>query len=34
MAKAFPAEDLARRTFLITAIGIGIWVAVVFLFIL
>jgi hypothetical protein len=34
MAKAYPAEELASRTFVITVVGIGAFIAVVFLFIL
>jgi hypothetical protein len=34
MAKAYSDEDLARRTFLITMMGVGTFIAVVFLFIL
>ena len=34
MGKAYTPEDLARRTYLITTIGVGIFIAVVFLFIL
>jgi hypothetical protein len=34
MARAFSPEDLASRTFLITMIGVGGFIAVVFLFIL
>ena len=34
MAKAYPAEELASRTFLIAVAGIGAFIAVVFLFIL
>jgi hypothetical protein len=34
MAKAYSSEDLARRTFLITVIGVGAFIAVVFIFIL
>jgi hypothetical protein len=34
MAKAYSSEDLAFRTFLITMIGVGAFIAVVFLFIL
>lgn len=34
MAKAYAPEDLAWRAFLITLIGVGAFIAVVFLFIL
>lgn len=34
MAKEWPAEDLAWRTFLISMVGVGAFIAVVFLFIL
>ena len=34
MAKAYSSEDLARRAFLITVIGVGAFIAVVFIFIL
>ena len=34
MAKAYDAEELAWRTFLITMVGVGAFVAVVFIFIL
>lgn len=34
MAKEYEPEDLATRTFLISMVGIGIFIAVVFLFIL
>jgi len=34
MAKQYEPEDLATRTFLISMAGIGIFIAVVFLFIL
>jgi len=34
VAKAYPAEELALRTFLVTMVGLGAWIAVVFLFIL
>ena len=34
MAKEYEPDDLAWRTFLITAAGIGAFVAVVFLFVL
>jgi hypothetical protein len=34
MAKAYLAEELATRTFLVTMAGIGAFIAVVFLFIL
>jgi hypothetical protein len=34
MAKAWPPEDLAWRTFLISMAGVGTFIAVVFLFIL
>jgi hypothetical protein len=34
MAKAYSSDDLAYRTFLITMVGVGAFIAVVFLFIL
>lgn len=34
MAKEYTPDDLAWRTFLITLVGVGSFVAVVFLFIL
>jgi len=34
MGKAYTPEDLAKRTYIITTIGVGIFIAVVFLFIL
>ncbi len=34
MAKAWPADELARRTFLVSMAGVGAFIAVVFLFIL
>jgi hypothetical protein len=34
MARAFSPEDLASRTFMITMVGVGAFIAVVFLFIL
>ena len=34
MARAFSAEDLAKRTFVISIVGVGAFIAVVFLFIL
>ena len=34
MAKAYPAEELATRAFLVSMAGIGAFIAVVFLFIL
>jgi len=34
MAKEYSSEDLAYRTFLITMMGVGTFIAVVFLFIL
>jgi hypothetical protein len=34
MAKAYSSDDLAYRTFLITMLGVGAFIAVVFLFIL
>lgn len=34
MAKEWPADDLAYRTFVITMAGVGAFIAVVFLFIL
>lgn len=34
MAKAYSPEDLAKRTFVITIVGVGAFISVVFLFIL
>jgi hypothetical protein len=34
MARAFSPEDLASRTFTISIVGVGAFIAVVFLFIL
>ncbi len=34
MGKAYSADELAYRTFLITVAGVGAFIAVVFLFIL
>ncbi len=34
MAKAYSAEELAQRTFWITMLAVGAFIAVVFLFIL
>jgi len=34
MAKDYSAEELATRTFLISMVGIGLFIATVFLFIL
>lgn len=34
MAKAYSPEDLATRTFLVSVLGIGAFIAAVFLFIL
>ena len=34
MAKAYSPEDLATRTFVVSVIGIGAFIAAVFLFIL
>lgn len=34
MAKEYPPEELAWRTFVITMAGVGAFIAVVFLFIL
>ena len=34
MAKAFPPDELATRTFVITAAGIGLFIACVFIFVL
>ena len=34
MAKAYTADELAARTFNITMLGVGIFIAVVFIFIL
>jgi len=34
MAKAYSSDELAMRTFLITMVGVGAFIAVVFFFIL
>ena len=34
MAKAYPPDELAFRTFLITVAGVGAFIAAVFLFVL
>ncbi len=34
MAKAYSAEELAQRAFWITTVGVGAFIAVVFLYIL
>ena len=34
MAKDYTAEELARKTFLITMVGVGLFIAAVFLFVL
>jgi hypothetical protein len=34
MAKSYTSEDLVSRTFVITMVGIGLFIAAVFLFIL
>ena len=34
MGKDFSAEELASKTFLITMVGVGLFIAAVFLFIL
>jgi len=34
MAKAFPPDELATRTFVITTVGIGLFIACVIIFIL
>ena len=34
MGKEFSAEELASKTFLITMVGVGLFIAAVFLFIL
>jgi hypothetical protein len=34
MAKAYSSEELARRTFVATMVGVGAFIAVVFIFIL
>ena len=34
MAKAYSADELAMRTFLITMAGVGTFIAVVFIFVL
>jgi len=34
MAKAYSPDDLAKRTFTITMVGVGLFIAAVFLFIL
>ena len=34
MGKAYSAEDLALRTFVISMVGVGAFIAIVFIFIL
>lgn len=34
MGKAWPADELAKRTFYVSIAGVGMFIAVVFLFIL
>jgi hypothetical protein len=34
MAKAYSSDELAMRTFIITMLGVGAFIAVVFIFIL
>jgi len=34
MAKSYTPDQLVSRTFLLTMVGIGLWIAAVFLFIL
>jgi len=34
MAKEYTAEELAHKTFLITMVGVGLFIAAVFLFVL
>jgi hypothetical protein len=34
MAKAWPADELAKRTFIVSMAGVGAFLAVVFIFIL
>jgi hypothetical protein len=34
MGKAYSSDELARRTFLISMVGVGAFIAVVFLFVL
>jgi hypothetical protein len=34
MAKAYTSEELASKTFVITMVGVGLFIAAVFLFIL
>ncbi len=34
MAKEYPSDELATRTFLITMAGVGLFIAAVFIFIL
>lgn len=34
MAKAWPADELAKRTFYVSMAGVGAFIAVVFIFIL
>ena len=34
MGKAYSSEDLARRTFIISMVGVGAFIAIVFIFIL
>jgi len=34
MAKTFSSEELVNRTFIVTMVGVGLFIAAVFLFIL
>ena len=34
MGKAYPADELAKRTFYISMVGVGLFITVVFTFIL
>lgn len=34
MGKAYPADELAKRTFVVSMVGVGLFIAVVFTFIL
>lgn len=34
MGKAYPADELAKRTFTVTMVGVGLFITVVFTFIL
>lgn len=34
MARSYTPDELVTRTFLLTIVGIGLWIAAVFLFVL